>query len=229
MASIAMLVSEMSHSLGQPNNKALRENIKQLIIHTRNEIIRRSYENHNYVDKVLTQRFKVSLTEVYDGELNLPEDFSDIDITKVKRSTQKVPKAVRLTNNLPFDRVSSVGFKTNKVFPFIKETSARFRSAVPGLCGMACYDYINGYIYLFPADNRSLQLETICIEGVFEHPTEIELNNNETDEMSVLMDENEWLLSEDMIGQIKDIIYKRDLLSTVRETNEIPDTVKFNS
>lgn len=229
MASIAMLVSEMSHSLGQPNNKALRENIKQLIIHTRNEIIRRSYENHNYVDKVLTQRFKVSLTEVYDGELNLPEDFSDIDITKVKRSTQKVPKAVRLTNNLPFDRVSSVGFKTNKVFPFIKETSARFRSAVPGLCGTACYDYINGYIYLFPADNRSLQLETICIEGAFEHPTEIELNNNETDEMSVLMDENEWLLSEDMIGQIKDIIYKRDLLSTVRETNEIPDTVKFNS
>ena len=42
------------------------------------------------------------------------------------------------------------------------------------------------------------------------------------------MDENEFLLSEDMIGQIKDIIYKRDLLSTVRQTNEIPDTVKFN-
>ena len=36
MASIAMLVSEFAHSLKQPNNKALRQNIKQLIIHTRN-------------------------------------------------------------------------------------------------------------------------------------------------------------------------------------------------
>ena len=46
--------------------------------------------------------------------------------------------------------------------------------------------------------------------------------------MDVLMEENEFLLSEDMIGQIKDIIYKRDLLSTVRETNEIPNTIKYN-
>lgn len=46
--------------------------------------------------------------------------------------------------------------------------------------------------------------------------------------MQLFTDENEWLLSEDMIGQIKDIIYKRDLLNTVRETNEIPNTIKYN-
>ena len=83
MASISMLVSEFAHSLKSPNNKALRENIKLLIIHTRNEIIRRSYENHGYVDKGLVQRFKVSLTEVYDGELELPEGFEDIDVAKI--------------------------------------------------------------------------------------------------------------------------------------------------
>ena len=43
-----------------------------------------------------------------------------------------------------------------------------------------------------------------------------------------MMDENEWLLSEDMIGQIKEIIYKRDLLSQIRQTNEIPNVIKFN-
>ena len=43
-----------------------------------------------------------------------------------------------------------------------------------------------------------------------------------------MMDENEWLLSEDMIGQLKEIIYKRDLLSQIRKTNEIPNTIKFN-
>lgn len=227
MASIAMLTSEFAHSLKQPNNKALRENIKLLIIHTRNEVIRRSYENHKYVDRGLTQRFRVTLTDVNDGEIILPEGMEDTDLTIIKRSSQKVPTPVRLPNNLPFDRVSSVGFKTSREFPFIKETSARFRSSVPGLCGMPCYDYINGYIYIFPTDNKNFDLQQIIIESAFEHPTEIQLANNEVDSMDVLMDENEFLLSEDMIGQIKEIIYKRDLLSTIRETNEIPDTIKY--
>nr|DAG96182.1 MAG TPA: Structural protein [Crassvirales sp.] len=228
MASIAMLVSEFAHSLKQPNNKALRENIKLLIVHTRNEVIRRSFENHGYVDKGLVQRFKINLTDVYDGEIELPEGMEDIDITLIKRSCQKVPAPVRLTNNLPFDRVSSVGYRTSREFPFIKETSARFRNSVPGLCGMPCYDYINGYIYIFPADNKAFELEKIIVESAFEHPTEIQIANKEVDNMDVLMEENEFLLSEDMIGQIKDIIYKRDLLSNVRETNEIPDTIKYN-
>ena len=228
MASISMLVSEFAHSLKSPNNKVLRENLKLLIIHTRNEVIRRSFENHGYVDRGLTQRFKVSLTEVYDGEITIPEGFEDIDVDKIKRTTQKVPTPVRLPNNLPFDRVSSVGYKTSREFPFIKETSARFRSSVPGLCGMPCYDYITGYIYIFPTDNSSFDIDKIIIESAFEHPTEIQLKNNEIESMDAIMDENEFLLSEDMIGQIKEIIYKRDLLNNVRETNEIPDEIKFN-
>lgn len=228
MASISMLVSEFAHSIKQPNNKIVRENIKLLIIHTRNEIIRRSYENHSYVDKGLVQRFRVTLTDIYDGEIELPEGCEDIDVALIKRSAQKVPTPVRLPNNLPFDRVSSVGYKTSREFPFIKETSARFRSSVPGLCGMPCYDYINGYIYIFPTDNRSFDINQIVIESAFEHPTEIQLANNEIDSMDILMENNEFLLSEDMIGQLKEIIYKRDLLNNIRETNEIPNTVKFN-
>ena len=229
MASIAMLVSEFAHSLKQPNNKALRENIKLLIIHTRNEIIRRSYENHGYVDKILTQRFKVSLTNVNDGDIKLSEDYNDVDITKIKRTLQRVPRPVRLINNLPFDRLSTVGFKTNREIPFIKETTARFRGQVPGLCGMPCYDYINEFIYIFPADNKEIKFEKIIIESAFEHPNYIEEKNGTTDSWDILTDENEWLLSEDMIGQIKDIIYKRDLLSTIRETNETPNVIQYNS
>ena len=124
MASISQLVSEIAHSVRQPNNKALRENIKLLVIQTRNEVIRRSYENHGYVDKGLTQRFKVTLTTVNDGEIVLPEGYEDISIDKIKRTTQQVPRPVRLTNNLPFDRVSSAGFKSNREFRYIIETSA---------------------------------------------------------------------------------------------------------
>jgi hypothetical protein len=217
----------MAHAVRQPNNKALRENLKLLIIQTRNEVIRRSFENHGYIDKILTQRFKVSLTTVNDGDIQLPEGYEDVDIEKVKRTLQKVPRPIRLTNNLPFDRVSSAGFKTNREFPYIKETSARFRTAVPGLCGMPCYDYINEYIYIFPANNKSFDLNSIVIESAFERPNEISILNGTETPDSIWLDENEYLLSEDMIGQIKEIIYKRDLISTVRETDEIPKAIKF--
>ena len=228
MSSISQLVSEFAHTLGEPNNFGLRQHIKLIIAQTRNEVIRRSYENHGYVDKVLVQRYKVSLTDINDGEIELPEGYDDSDITKIKRTLQRVPRPVRLTNNIPFDRVSSVGFKTNREFPFIKETSARFRSAVPGLCATTCYDYINGFIYLFPADNKALTINKIIIESAFEHPTTVEMNNGLVDPMDVLDESNEWLLSEDMIGQIKEIILKRGLLNGNHRTNEIPNEVKFN-
>lgn len=227
MASIAQLVSEIAHSVKQPNNHALRENIKLLIIHTRNELIRHSYEQHGYIDRGLVQRYKVSLKDVVDGEFEIPEEYSDIiDADTIKRTVEKVPRPVRLTNNLPFDRVSSVGWKTNREFPFIKETSARFRSLVPGLKGMPCYDWINGYIYIFPINCKPFNLQKIIIESAFEHPTPIQIKNGEViDDLDV--DNNEFLLSEDMIGQIKDIIYKRDLLANPRETDETPNKIKF--
>ena len=228
MASIAQLVSEFAHTLGEPNNFGLRQHIKLIVLQTRNEVIRRSFENHGYVDRVLTQRYKVSLTEVNDGEIQLPEGYDESDITKIKRTLQQVPRPVRLTNNLPFDRVSSVGYKSNREFPFIKETSARFRSAVPGLCATPCYDYINGFIYLFPADNKPIIINKIVIESAFEHPTMIEIDNGLVSDEQIFDESNEWLLSEDMIGQIKEIILKRGLLNGNHRTNEIPNEVKFN-
>lgn len=227
MASLSQVVSEIAHSLGQPNNKALKENVRLLIIQTRNELIRRSYENHGYVDKGLTQRFRVTLTDVTDGDIILPEGYEDIPIDMIKRTTQKVPRPIRLTNNLPFDRVSSVGYKTSREFPYIKETSARFRSFVPGLCGMPSYDYINEYIYLFPNDNDSIDINQIVIEGAFEKPNLVSIKNGTLTEDEMWLDNNEYLLSEDMIGTIKDIIYKRDLLQTPRQTDEIPNSIKF--
>lgn len=223
-----MMVSELAHSLGQPNNHALRENLKLLVIQTRNEVIRRSYENHGYVDKGLTQRFRVTLTDVNDGDIVLPDSIKDfVAIDKIKRTTEKVPRPVRLTNNLPFDRVSSVGYATNREFPYIKETTARFRNSVPGLCGAISYDYINEYIYLYPPRRRAIDIQQIVIESSFEHPNEIALANSEITTDNLIYDDNEYLIPEDMYGTIKDIIYKRDLLNQHRETDETPNNIKF--
>lgn len=230
MASLNQLVSEMAHSLGQPNNHALRENLRQLIIHTRNELIRHSMEQHGYVDSVLQQKFKVSLEKVNDWTGDYPEGYPQKLKIKVRRTTQKVPRPIRLTNNLPFTRVSTPGYYFNKEVPYIKETAARFRRYTPGLKGQVAYDYINDYIYLFPSENISAEqvdkIDQIIIEAAFEHPTEVKKLSGEGEYYDFKEDDNEWFLPEDMIGQIKDIIVKRDLLNNHRETDEIPDTIK---
>jgi hypothetical protein len=162
----------------------------------------------------------VSLVDVLDGDITLPENINTDDITRIKRTKQLVPRPVRLVNNLPFDRVSTVGYKTSVEIPFIKETTARFANKLPGLCGMYSYDYINGYIYVFPSNNKSVNFDKIIIESAFEHPNPIDVANEVVTGWDVLMDNNEYLLSEDMIGQIKEIMYKRDLLHNLRESNE---------
>ena len=51
MASLNQLVSEFAHAVGNPNSIPLRRNLRYAILHGRNELIRKSYENHKYVDK----------------------------------------------------------------------------------------------------------------------------------------------------------------------------------
>ena len=50
------------------------------------------------------------------------------------------------------------------------------------------------------------------------------IKDNEYDKVDdeTKFDDDEFLLPEDIIGSIKDIIFKRNLLNVPRETNEIP-------
>ena len=89
MSSIAQLVSEIAHSLKQPDSVPVRRSIKLGIIHARNELIRKSYDNHHITDKVLQQRFKVTLIDVPDGDL-----FNSQNVVNntIKRTSTKVPR-----------------------------------------------------------------------------------------------------------------------------------------
>lgn len=230
MASLNQLISEIAHAVGQPNNIPLRRNIKLAIIHTRNELIRQSYTNNRYTDKGLMQRVRLSLTDVNDGDLfNVTIKNNNVI---VKRTSQKVPRPVRLTNNLPFHSIRTVGYN-NKLIPFIKEGVAEFYRYLPGMNCIGNYDYINEYIYIFANKDSSWEwltnLGNIIVESVFEHPTIIPIETNENKKEDTYnidddsdLDDNEFLFPEDMIGQIKDIIFKRNLLQIPREQNTTP-------
>lgn len=227
MASLNQLISEFAHAVGSPNNIPLRRNLRYAILHCRNELIRKSYENHKYVDKSLQQRVRITIINVPDGDLY---NSATLGLQAIKRTAQQVPKPVRLTNNLPFQSVRTTGFNGIEI-PFAKEASAKFYHHLAGLCNLPVYDYINGYIYFF-CNNRDWfqNLGTIIIESPFEIPylvsTEVvekaaDINYDPIDDESKY-DDDEFLIPEDMIGPLKELVFKRNLVEVPRETNESP-------
>ena len=227
MASLNQLISEIAHAVGDPNNVPLRRNIRYAILHTRNELIRKSYEAHNYVDKGLQQRFRISIIDVPDGDVH---NSQRLRLPAIKRTKSKVPRPVRLTNGLPFQSIRTVGFNNNEI-AFAKEASAKFYHHLAGFCNQPIYDNINEYIYFFSHDADWFKnIGSIIIESAFEAPFLIpeetieSIKDNKYDKVDdeTKFDDDEFLLPEDMIGSIKDIIFKRNLLNIPRETNEIP-------
>jgi hypothetical protein len=218
MASLNQIVSEIAHAIHQPNNFTTRQTIRSAVIHTFNEQIRQTYERHANVDKILMQRYRVSLISVPDGDI-----FQSLVSTKykVKRSKTRIPRPVRLDNNLPFVSVRTVGYD-NMAIPFIKEANAQFYKALPGMCTSLSYDYINGYLYVNGNGNSLIEpLGHIVIESPFEIPTEIPIETEEGVE-SNFDNDDEFIIPEDMVERIKDVIYKRNLLNVERVTNEVP-------
>lgn len=218
MASLNQIVSEIAHAIHQPNNFTTRQTIRSAVIHTFNEQIRQTYERHANVDKILMQRYRISLINIPDGDI-----FQSLVSTKykVKRSKTRIPRPVRLDNNIPFVSVRTVGYD-NMAIPFIKEANAQFYKALPGMCTSLSYDYINGYLYVNSNGNPLIEpLGHIVIESAFEIPNEIPVETTERVE-SNFDNDDEFIIPEDMVEQIKDVIYKRNLLNVERVTNEVP-------
>lgn len=221
MSSIAQLVSEIAHSVKQPNSVPVRRAIKLSIIHARNNLIRKSFSNHNYSDKVLQQRFRVSLIDVPDGDVYGSEG---IITNTIKRTANKVPRPVRLTNNLPFHSVRTVGVTNPHEIAFVKEASAKFYNSLPGMCPVITYDYINEYIYINIQKGSVLNnLGAIVIESIFEYPHIIETETVEGKlDINAIDDNDEFLLPEDMIDAIKQIVLETWNKEIIRNTNEVP-------
>ena len=221
MSSIAQLVSEIAHSVKQPNSVPVRRAIKLSIIHARNNLIRKSFSNHNYSDKVLQQRFRVSLIDVPDRDVYGSEG---IITNTIKRTANKVPRPVRLTNNLPFHSVRTVGVTNPHEIAFVKEASAKFYNSLPGMCPIITYDYINEYIYVNIQKGSVLNnLDAIVIESIFEYPHIIETETVEGKlDINAIDDNDEFLLPEDMIDAIKQIVLETWNKEIIRNTNEVP-------
>lgn len=99
------------------------------------------------------------------------------------------------------------------------------------MCNLPVYDYINSYIYFFSNNKDWFQnIGSIIIESPFEVPylvpTETvekakDVNYDPIDD-EAKYDDDEFLIPEDMIGALKEIVFKRNLIEVPRQTNETP-------
>lgn len=219
MSSINQLVSELAHSVKQPDSVPVRRAMRLNIIHTRNELIRHSFGSHNYTDKGLQQRFKVSLINVNDGDITI----SGVSVPKIKRTKSKVPRPTRLTNNLPFHSVRTVGVTNPIEIPFVKEASSKYYKHLPGMCPVVTYDYINDYIYINTTNSSILDnVGKIVIESVFEYPEIVAATDSDgkVNEYAI-DDDNEYFIPEDMITNLKTLVLKTFNIEVIRDTNVV--------
>ena len=220
MASINQLVSEIAHSLQQADSVPVRRAIRLAVIHSRNQLIRQSFEQHRFLDKSTQQSFRVTLIDVPDGDFS---DTKDLTLPIVKRSSQRIPRPTRLSEDLPFRSVRTSGIVTVQEIPYIKAASQRFYKALPGFCPDLAYDYINQYLYINISESSNLaNLGAIIIEAAFDNPFEI--TEDHVEGSITYSDDDEFMISEDMVNNIKKLVLETWNPDVIRETNETPIT-----
>lgn len=223
MASISQLVSEIAHSLQQPDSVPVRRGIALDIIHARNRLIRHSFEQHNIVDKVLQQRYNVTLIDCPDGDVyGTKEAYKDLGLGVIKRSEHRVPRPVRLTNGLPFLSVRTLGVENPVEIAYVPEASSKFYAKLPGFCSKITYDYINQYLYINILNNPNFaDLGKVVVESPFEVP--FKLDDNHFDSEGNYTEDSDFIISEDMVLDIKKLVLESFNPNVVRETEEIPN------
>ena len=106
----------------------------------------------------------------------------------------------------------------------VKQAGGQFYKSLPGMCAMPVYDLINYYLYINYTNSRIdlTHLTQVVIEAPFEYPHLVPEETSEG-QIEVPVDDNdEFLLPEDMIPQLKELILKRGIINIPHETNESP-------
>lgn len=218
MASINQLVSEIAHSLQQADSVPVRRAIRLAVIHTRNQLIRQSFEQHRFIDKSTQQSFRITLVAVPNGDI---PNTKSLNLPIILRSKQRIPRPIRLSQDLPFLSVRTNGLINATEIPYIKAASQKYYNVLPGFCPAIMYDYINQYLYINAIDSPEFKLiGSVTIEAPFENPFEI--SEDHVEGLTTYSDDDEFMISEDMINNIKKLVLETWNPEVIRETNETP-------
>lgn len=158
------IAERIAYALNDPHNVTLKENIKFSINYWRALLMRRDVEKNGMSDTWL-QRFYIDLVKVSKADAC---NF-DLNCVQVLRSTNPIPKPVRLKNDSLFKFIGTVDGKPMaqveyEEVPYTcynRFTSKDYRFA-----------YINDYIYVF----NNTKLKKLALQYAIEEPQKINLS-----------------------------------------------------
>ncbi len=200
MPSLNQIADTIIDRLNQPFNTMLRERKKFEVKYWRAEFIRQSVEK-NGLSYEFIQPFETDLTKV---------DKADTCIANINcpvlRTKNKIPKPVRLKDDVPFKYVGELG--GNNSYSYTELEELPFTLSNKYTAKSIRYNYTNGYIYVF----NNTKLKFISIQGIFTNPELINSCSN-----LCYNDDMEFPIADDMLRSIIEGIVNEELKAPVKD------------
>lgn len=163
MASLNEIAERIAYAKNQPLNTMLRENLKFSIKYWRAMLIRRDIERNGLSDEFL-QRIYIPLTKVDKADAC---NFA-IGCDKILRTTNKVPKPIRVKSDVLF---KYVGTADGKAFTYIEYEELFYREFNRFTSRTIAYTYINEFLYFF----NNNKLKQVMVQSPFSNPSEVNI------------------------------------------------------
>ncbi|SRR6266403_4478693 len=202
MPTLNQIADTIIDRLNQPFNIMLKERKKFEVKYWRSMMIRQDVAKNGLSYEFL-QSFVTNLTKIDKGD----NCVIGIDCI-ILRTKTKIPKPVRLKDDVPFKYVGEIGGNNSFVYTELEEL--KYTNSNKYTYNVIRYNYTNGYVYIF----NNTKLKYISLQGIFTNPESI---NSCTSGGTTLCynDDMEFPIADDMLQTIIDGIVNEELKAPV--------------
>jgi len=206
MASLNQYAQQLADSLNRPYDEVLKERIKDLIVQERATFLQRTMDKDG-IDKEYRQTYYADLVLVNVKEITGTISEGVEGQVYIYKSINRIPKPIRWKNYTPFFYVGRedgrLGYRATNYY------SASLNKFLPLIGNIIGYDYIDGYIYIFPqytTNNVMIPVVSpVRIDEVIQNLRFVRTNNHKETRENCIMytDDMEFPIPMDMINPLK--------------------------
>lgn len=206
MASLNQIVTSLANRVNQGSNYELKERLK---LSFKNRLANRLRQDAEKNGEATTYRI------TFDIDVEKVDSFEDCELSSgcyILRSTNKVPRPLRVKRDDPF---AFVGSLDNTPFQYEEFYNVQYTKYARYTDKFVKYTYKNEYILLF----NNLRYEKIRVSDIFENRELVQICTSSS-ASNCYTDDHEFPAPADMIESINDEIMKNELI-TIQRNNEV--------
>lgn len=204
MASLNQYAQQLADALGRPFDVLLKERIKDYIVQERALFLQRTMDKDG-IDKEYRQTYYAAIEQVNANEITGTNETPNAIL--IYKTVNRIPKPIRWKNYTPFFYVGTENGRG--AFTATNYYSVSLRSYLPLIGESIGYDYIDGYVHIFPkytSGNVIVPISSpIRIDEVIQNLRFVRTNNLKDTREGCIMytDDMEFPIPMDMINPLK--------------------------